>query len=168
MSQTDAARPATPAAPAHPGISRALTLLLAVATGAIAANVYYAQPLLAVIARSLGTSTGAAGAVITVTQLGFAVGLVCVLPLADIVKRRSLVSVLLLLDAAALAAVGFAPDWPSRSSPSPRSASRTSPPRFSCPRRRTSPTTPSAGAPWRPSSAVCSPACSSLGRSPAS
>ncbi|KOV76396.1 MULTISPECIES: MFS transporter [unclassified Streptomyces] len=109
MSQTDEARPATPAAPAHPGISRALTLLLAVATGAIAANVYYAQPLLAVIARSLGTSTGAAGAVVTVTQLGFAVGLVCVLPLADIVKRRSLVSVLLLLDAAALAAVGFAP-----------------------------------------------------------
>ncbi|MEV5386575.1 MFS transporter [Streptomyces sp. NPDC052721] len=109
MSQTAAARPATTAAPGHPGISRALTLLLAVATGAIAANVYYAQPLLALIARSLGTSTGAAGVIVTVTQLGFAVGLVFVLPLADIVTRRSLTSGLLLPDAIALAAVGFAP-----------------------------------------------------------
>ncbi|MDN3027567.1 MFS transporter [Streptomyces sp. S.PB5] len=94
----------------HPGISRRLTLLLAVATGAIAANLYYAQPLLDVIARSLGTSDGAAGAIVTVTQLGFAAGLVFVLPLADIVKRRSLLTALLLLDAAALTMVGLAPD----------------------------------------------------------
>jgi MFS family permease len=86
-----------------------MTLLLATATGAIAANVYYAQPLLEAIARSVGTSAGAAGRIVTVTQLGFALGLLFVLPLADIVERRSLLTVLLLLDAAALAAVGLAP-----------------------------------------------------------
>ncbi|MEV5178118.1 MFS transporter, partial [Streptomyces flaveolus] len=91
MSQTAVRPPATEAA-ANPGISRALTLLLAVATGAIAANLYYAQPLLDVIARSLGTSTGAAGVIVTVTQLGFAFGLVFVLPLADILRRRSLLT----------------------------------------------------------------------------
>ncbi|MQY36788.1 putative transporter [Streptomyces sp. RB17] len=109
MSRIATVRPLNAAAPAPPGISRALTLLLATATGAIAANVYYAQPLLDVIARSMGTSAGAAGVIVTVTQLGFALGLVFVLPLADIVERRSLLTVLLLLDAAALAAVGFAP-----------------------------------------------------------
>ncbi|MFJ8364226.1 MFS transporter [Streptomyces sp. NPDC093984] len=110
MSHTAAARPApTTTDPVPPGITRAMTLLLAAATGAVAANMYYAQPLLAVIARSLGTSTQAAGVIVTVTQLGFAAGLVLVLPLADIVRRRSLLTVLLVLDAAALAAVGVAP-----------------------------------------------------------
>ncbi|MEV6294637.1 MFS transporter [Streptomyces sp. NPDC051896] len=109
MSQTDTVRPVRAAASSHPGISRGMTLLLATATGAIAANLYYAQPLLEAIARSVGTSAGAAGGIVTVTQLGFALGLVFVLPLADIVERRSLLTVLLLLDAAALAAVGLAP-----------------------------------------------------------
>ncbi|WP_433446684.1 MFS transporter [Streptomyces sp. CA-142005] len=109
MSQTDTVRPVPAAASSHPGISRGMTLLLATATGAIAANLYYAQPLLEAIARSGGTSAGAAGGIVTVTQLGFALGLLFVLPLADIVERRSLLTVLLLLDAAALAAVGLAP-----------------------------------------------------------
>ncbi|MER6423856.1 hypothetical protein [Streptomyces sp. NPDC001137] len=80
------------------------------ATEAIATNLYNAQPLLDVIARSLGTSAGAAGAIVTVTQLGFAAGLVFVLPLADIVKRRSLLTALLLLDATALAVVCLVPN----------------------------------------------------------
>ncbi|WP_330342167.1 MFS transporter [Streptomyces sp. NBC_00557] len=109
MSQTAPARSAPAAASARPGISRGMTVLLATATGAIAANMYYAQPLLDVIARSVGISAGAAGVLVTVTQLGFALGLVFVLPLADIVRRRSLLTVLLMLDAAALAAVGAAP-----------------------------------------------------------
>ncbi|MER6186062.1 hypothetical protein [Streptomyces sp. NPDC001652] len=109
MAATTDARSAVTPNRVHPGMSRRLALLLAVATGAIAANLYYAQPLLEVIARSLGTSAGAAGAIVTVTQLGFAAGLVFVLPPADIVKRRSLLTALLLLDAAALAMVGLAP-----------------------------------------------------------
>ncbi|MEU5324573.1 hypothetical protein AB0G67_48890 [Streptomyces sp. NPDC021056] len=111
MAATSDARSAVTPNRVHLDMSRRLTLLLllAVATGAIAANLYYAQPLLDVIARSLGTSAGAAGAIVTVTQLGFAAGLVFVLPLADIVKRRSLLTALLLLDAAALAVVGLAP-----------------------------------------------------------
>ncbi|MGQ5635752.1 MULTISPECIES: MFS transporter [unclassified Streptomyces] len=112
MSQTTAPGTVTAAAPAGRGMSRSLTLLLAAVTGAIAANVYYAQPLLGAIARSTDTSTGAAGAVVTVTQLGFALGLVFVLPLADIVTCRSLLTVLLLLDAAALAVVGLAAGLP--------------------------------------------------------
>ncbi|WP_141202840.1 MFS transporter [Streptomyces griseorubiginosus] len=111
MTATTEARSALTPNPAHPGISRKLTLLLAVATGVIAANLYYAQPLPEVIARSLGTSSGAAGAIVTVPQLGFAAGLMLVLPLSDMVKRRSLLSALLLLDAAALAMVGLAPGF---------------------------------------------------------
>ncbi|MFJ8158918.1 MFS transporter [Streptomyces sp. NPDC094468] len=109
MPHTSSSRLGAAEAASSIGISRPLTVLMTVATGAIAANLYYAQPLLNMLARSLGISGGAAGALVTVTQFSFAVGLVFVLPLADIFSRRSLLTALLLLDAAALAAVGFAP-----------------------------------------------------------
>src|SRR5947209_20498174 len=73
------------------------------------ANLYYAQPLLADIAHSFGASTGAAGLVVTLTQVGYAVGLALVVPLGDILERRSLVVGALLLSVLVLAAAGLAP-----------------------------------------------------------
>ncbi|SDO93060.1 MFS transporter [Actinacidiphila guanduensis] len=90
------------------GLSRPMVLLLAVITGAIAANLYYAQPLLHTLAHALHASSGTAGLVVTVTQLGFAVSLVLILPLGDLLDRRSLLTGLLLLDAAALTTAGLA------------------------------------------------------------
>ena len=52
-----------------------LTLLLATACGLIAANVYYAQPLVGPISAALGLSPHAAGLIVTMTQLGYGVGL---------------------------------------------------------------------------------------------
>ncbi len=90
-------------------LSRGLLRLLALTCCVTIANVYYAQPLLNTIARDLGVSQSAAGIVVAATQLGFAVGLVFVVPLGDIVPRRPLVAVLLAIDAAALAASSAAP-----------------------------------------------------------
>jgi predicted MFS family arabinose efflux permease len=73
------------------------------------ANLYYAQPLLASIARSFGASTGAAGLVVTLTQVGYAVGLALIVPLGDILERRSLVVSVLLCAVVALAAAALAP-----------------------------------------------------------
>jgi predicted MFS family arabinose efflux permease len=90
-------------------LSRSLVRLLALTCGVTIASVYYAQPLLHVIARSLGTGQSAAGIVVTATQAGFAAGLLLVVPLGDIIPRRPLITGLLAADAAALAASAVAP-----------------------------------------------------------
>ena len=90
-------------------LSRGLLRLLAVTCCVTIANVYYAQPLLNTIARDLGVSQSAAGIVVAATQLGFAVGLVLVVPLGDIVPRRPLTAALLAIDAAALMVSAAAP-----------------------------------------------------------
>lgn len=90
-------------------IDRRLVLLLAVASGAAVANLYYAQPLLDRIAAELGTSTGFAGLVVTASQVGYAAGLLLLVPLGDLVERRRLVVRALLVCAVALALCAAAP-----------------------------------------------------------
>jgi predicted MFS family arabinose efflux permease len=99
-----------PVTPPPAGLRQPVVWLLAAATGAIAANLYYAQPLLHLIATAFAVGNGAVGLLVTVTQIGFAVGLVLLLPLADVVNGRRLFSVLLVVNAAALAVVASAPN----------------------------------------------------------
>ena len=87
---------------------RSLILLFAIACGLAVANIYYAQPLLVEIARSFGISTAAVGAVVTGTQVGYALGLILLVPLGDMLDRRRLIVTLSLLSVAALAVVGTA------------------------------------------------------------
>ena len=74
------------------GISGGLVLLLATTCGAAAANLYYAQPLLNTLGRALGVSNGTAGLLITISQLGYVLGLALLLPLGDLRERRGLIS----------------------------------------------------------------------------
>jgi predicted MFS family arabinose efflux permease len=90
-------------------LDRRLVLLLAFATGASVANLYYAQPLLDVIAERLGTSVSVAGLIVTVSQIGYAAGLLLLVPLGDLVERRTLIVRMLLVCAAGLAACALAP-----------------------------------------------------------
>ena len=90
-------------------MSNRLVVLLAVACGATVANLYYAQPLLDTIARALSVSPGTAGLLVTATQAGYVAGLLFIVPLGDLLQRRRLVSVLLALDALALAVAAAAP-----------------------------------------------------------
>jgi predicted MFS family arabinose efflux permease len=92
------------AAAAHPPV-----LLLAIAAGAVVANLYYNQPLLGDIARDLAVPEPRVGLVATATQLGYALGLLLVVPLADVAERRRLVVGLTLGTAVALAACAVAP-----------------------------------------------------------
>ena len=84
-------------------------LVLAVAAGMAAANLYYAQPLLPAIARTFDTGSGTAGLVVTVSQLGYAVGIAFLLPLGDLLARRRLVPLVLGATAVALLAAAAAP-----------------------------------------------------------
>jgi predicted MFS family arabinose efflux permease len=94
-----------------PGISRRLVLLLAAACGAAVANNYYAQPLLHTIATAFGVSEGTAGLLVTAGQAGYAVGLALLVPLGDILHRRRLITLLLVLTAAAQALAAAAPGF---------------------------------------------------------
>jgi predicted MFS family arabinose efflux permease len=94
---------ATPAADISPGMTR----LLAVSAGLIVANLYYAQTLVGPISLATGLSAQAAGLVVTLTQVGYALGLLFIVPLGDLLENRRLVFCALLGTAAALLAAAF-------------------------------------------------------------
>lgn len=84
-------------------------LLFAVACGLAVANVYYAQPLLNTMADEFGISHAAVGLVITITQIGYGLGLLLVVPLGDLLDRRRLILGQSLLSMGALLVVSAAP-----------------------------------------------------------
>ncbi|MGA3148598.1 MAG: MFS transporter, partial [Acidimicrobiales bacterium] len=87
-----------------------MVALFAVACGVSVANLYYAQPLLPLMARDLHTGSGTAALIITAAQVGYGVGLALIVPLGDIVIRRRLVPGILAVSALALFAAAAAPD----------------------------------------------------------
>jgi predicted MFS family arabinose efflux permease len=90
-------------------MSRSLTVVLAVACGVTVANLYYSQPLLDLIAGTFGVSQGAATTVVTLTQAGYALGLLFVLPLGDLVENRTLATRTLIVTALALVLTAVSP-----------------------------------------------------------
>jgi MFS family permease len=70
------------------GASTRLISILALATGALVANLYYAQPLIGSIGPEIGISPDLAGAVVSVTQIGYGIGLFLLVSLADLVGNR--------------------------------------------------------------------------------
>lgn len=72
-------------------LTKRLTFLLAATSGVAAANLYYAQPLLPVIAKDFHSSNSLVALVITATQIGYAVGLLLLLPLGDLLRRKRLI-----------------------------------------------------------------------------
>ena len=82
---------------------------MAASTGLAVASNYYAQPLLPAIAKSLGMTAGVAGLIVTFAQAGYALGLLLLLPLGDLVERRRLVVVLSVATSAGLFWLGSAP-----------------------------------------------------------
>lgn len=89
-------------------IARGTMLVLAMAAGISVANVYFAQPLLDQISLDFGIDPANAGLVITLTQVGYAIGLVLLVPLGDFVSRRRLILSLSMLSAIALTVVATA------------------------------------------------------------
>jgi predicted MFS family arabinose efflux permease len=94
------------------GLSRRLVVIMAVATGLAVANNYYAQPLLPAIRATFHATVGEAGLIVTAAQVGYAAGLVLLLPLGDLLERRRLVTVMSLLCSAGLVGTALAPALP--------------------------------------------------------
>ncbi len=75
------------------GIPRHILFAMAVIGGLTVANLYYNQPLLEAMRQSLGATELQANLITFITQLGYAAGLILVVPLADKVSRRKIISV---------------------------------------------------------------------------
>ncbi len=88
-------------------LSGVVVLLFAIACGLSVANVYYAQPLLDAMADTFALDHATVGSVITLTQVGYGVGLVLLVPLGDLLNRRRLIVGQLLLSTLAVLLVAF-------------------------------------------------------------
>lgn len=73
-----------------PHLTNITLWVMTLTTGLVVANLYYNQPLLEDMARTFHVSNGQAGQVSMLTQVGYALGMLFVVPLADMVKRKRL------------------------------------------------------------------------------
>lgn len=93
-------------------ISSWMMVLLAAACGLIAANLYYAQTLVGPIRDAIGLPSTAAGLIVTVTQIGYVIGLLLIVPLSDVIENRRLTVFMLIVAIVALLTAAFAPNAP--------------------------------------------------------
>lgn len=93
-----------------PGAPRVL-YLLALAAGLGVANLYYGQPLAETMARSLGVSPAAIGLCLMSCQIGYALGMLLLVPLGDGRERRGLMTVTALSASLALLFVALSPSY---------------------------------------------------------
>ncbi len=89
-------------------LSGGLIFLFALGCGMAVANLYFVQPLLGVLGSEFGIGEGRAGTMVTVTQLGYALGLLSIVPLLDLIENRGLIMTLFGAAAVALAAAAMA------------------------------------------------------------
>ncbi|WP_222116578.1 MFS transporter [Stenotrophomonas rhizophila] len=99
--------------PERTGVPSRLIVALAAGAGFSVASIYYSQPMLGVIAAGLGSDAQATGMVPTLTQLGYALGILLLAPLGDRVDRRRLILFKSLLLAAALVGAAVSGGLPS-------------------------------------------------------
>lgn len=93
-----------------PYASKSLILLLGISVGVIVANLYYAQPLVGLISQSLGLNPALAGLIVMLTQVGYGVGVLFIIPLGDIVENRKLILTMIGVAFFAMLGLGLSTD----------------------------------------------------------
>ena len=88
-----------------------LIAIFAVACGLAVGNIYYAQPLLEAIGAGFSVGHAQAAFVVTVTQIGYAFGLLALVPLGDLVENRRLILTILVGTVVSLVCAGVAPNF---------------------------------------------------------
>jgi predicted MFS family arabinose efflux permease len=89
------------------GISRQLVLTLAFGTAATVATIYFNQPLLPLLGKEFSATQRDIGLLVTVTQLGYAAGILALVPLGDVVNKKKLILTKLGVLLLALIGAGF-------------------------------------------------------------
>lgn len=90
------------------GIPRHILLMMAIMAGFTVANLYYNQPLLDLICKDIGISHVEVNFITVITQIGYALGLLFIVPLADMVSLRHIAIVCMSAAAVSATAIGFA------------------------------------------------------------
>ncbi|CAG9180175.1 MFS transporter [Cupriavidus pampae] len=89
-------------ATASAGMSAPMVALFALCAGVLVANLYYAQPIIEAIAPAVGLSVPSASFIVSLTQIGYAIGLFFLVPLADLLENRRLLMISGIATAASL------------------------------------------------------------------
>ena len=76
-------------------LSNTLVSIIALCCGLIVANIYYAQPIIELLAPEVGLSPHSASFIVSLTQIGYALGLFFLVPLADLVENKRLMLITL-------------------------------------------------------------------------
>jgi predicted MFS family arabinose efflux permease len=93
--------------PTHLTMTRGMVLLFAFCCGVIVANIYYSQPIIELIAPDIGLSATAASLIVSLTQIGYALGMLFLVPLADLLENRKLMIITALVSVVSLLAAAF-------------------------------------------------------------
>jgi predicted MFS family arabinose efflux permease len=91
-------------------IERRTVGVMFAASAVSVANIYYCQPLLSEIGRSLGVSDRAIGYLPMWTQAGTALGMLIFVPLGDMFPRRRLIVIMCMASASTVAMMAIAPN----------------------------------------------------------
>lgn len=93
-------------------MSKKLTFIMALVCGISIASLYYVQPLEGMIASELGIKVGQMGWAPTLSQIGYALGLLFIVPLGDIFERKKLIICMLSLVSIVLFLTGLVSQYP--------------------------------------------------------
>lgn len=88
-----------------------LAALFAICSGLAIGNLYWAQPLLVEITNAFGLSPASGGLLVTATQIGYALGILFIVPLGDFVRRKRLIAIVMVLSIVTLLACALSPSF---------------------------------------------------------
>ncbi len=86
--------------------------LLGLACAVGVSSIYFNQPLLSEMAHSFGSTAASVGLVAVATQVGYALGMLCFVPLGDMLERRGLIMKMFCAVSVALLLTALAPTLP--------------------------------------------------------
>lgn len=92
-------------------LGKADIVFMAICAGLMVANIYYCQPLIVLISKEFGIQESIAGRVTYLTQIGYACGLLLLVPLGDILERRKQILFMTLITALALLLAAKSPNF---------------------------------------------------------
>ena len=88
-----------------------LAVLFAICSGLAIGNLYWAQPLLVAIMEGFGLPAANGGLLVTATQIGYAVGILLIVPLGDYVRRKRLITIVMGLTVLTLISCAISPSF---------------------------------------------------------
>ncbi|MBN7437403.1 MFS transporter [Mycobacteroides abscessus] len=91
-------------------LTRPVIVLFSFSCGLAVATIYFSQPLLDTIGAQFSMPTAQVGIVLTLTQIGYAIGLLLIVPLGDIADQRRLIVGQTVLLGVALLATAISPN----------------------------------------------------------